>query len=661
MKRRQDGDPPTPYRPDIDGLRATAILLVVIFHFQIFSGGKAGFMGVDVFFVISGFLITSIILRQLDARTFDLRTFYVHRIRRLSPALTVVLLLVLAVGLLTLFPDGLLELCNEIVVSQLYVANIYFWRNINYFGLTAQSVTLLHLWSLAVEEQFYLFYPLTLLCLHRYAKNHLWTMIGLGAAASFLINVLFVAGRPEATFYLLPTRAWELLVGALVLFVASRWNRPKLADEILGMSGVALIFVAVATYSQEHRFPGYFALLPVSGSALLILSGVNGTALTSRVLSFQPLTYIGKISYPLYLVHWPVRIFATQWIRWEDSFSWKLALLAVSAAIAAGLYHLVENPVRLRRIFTLNNRLVWAYASGVAASVCFLILVHQTRGLPQRFPDDVIRLASYVNDRSAPLFECEFAGQLPAIDRDTCRLGAAAIKPRWLVFGDSHAWAAHDAFDKWLRLKGESGYFIFRNNCTPLLGVNVFHDKGICLKSNRAVADFLLWRADISNVVVASGWQQAREGILSTSPEVLLTKAESLRLFHDSFHATLSLLKENQKHVYLWAPVPGAKDVVPLALARAALHHRVADIAFTNEQYVTTNGFFLSATTEFRHLIDVTISSAQELCGSGKCAVTVGGGKPAYFNSTHVTRSTADFWVDILRGAEMRAASQVRN
>lgn len=184
------------YRPDIDGLRAVAVLLVLVFHFQLAPGAKAGFIGVDMFFVISGFLITNLLMRQFDAGRFSLGDFYVARVRRLAPALTVVLLLGFAYGVWRLTPLALRELSLQTAAAQFYVSNLYYWQNFHYFGLSADSVYLLHTWSLAVEEQFYLLFPLVLWAVHRFARRWLWHTVALATLVSFGLNVAFVETRP---------------------------------------------------------------------------------------------------------------------------------------------------------------------------------------------------------------------------------------------------------------------------------------------------------------------------------------------------------------------------------------------------------------------------------------------------------------------------------
>ena len=273
------------HRADIDGLRAIAVLMVLVFHFDLLPFGRAGFIGVDVFFVISGFLITSIVNRQLDAGQFSLKNFYLSRIRRLAPALFVTLILVMITGLICLFPSDLLSLTNEIFAAQSYVANIYYWRTVNYFGLSVSSAFLLHTWSLAVEEQFYLIYPLCLLLAHRYFRRYLWPIIFIAMALSFCANLAFVSSKPQATFYLLPTRAWELLIGAMILPALSRIPGRRHYAEAAGLAGLAAIAIGFVTYDRSIYFPGWFALLPTLGAALALWFGTIANTITNRALS----------------------------------------------------------------------------------------------------------------------------------------------------------------------------------------------------------------------------------------------------------------------------------------------------------------------------------------------------------------------------------------
>ena len=284
------------YRADIDGLRTVAVLLVLVFHFDLFALGKAGFIGVDVFFVISGFLITSIIRTDLEAGRFHFGDFLYRRVRRLYPALMATLLLTLVAGWFLFLPHRFAELATETLWSLLYVVNVYFWQNVNYFGLQAGSVPLLHMWSLAVEEQFYVFFPLVCMIVWRWQPKLLMPVVVLGALASFAMGVIFTPLKPEASFYLLPTRAWELLLGA-ILALGVHGRRPQgMWLKAMGPAGLLLIAGSVVFYGPLTQVPGWFALLPTLGAVALILSGFAPGTPTTRLMSSAPMVWIGKIS-----------------------------------------------------------------------------------------------------------------------------------------------------------------------------------------------------------------------------------------------------------------------------------------------------------------------------------------------------------------------------
>lgn len=635
------------YRADIDGLRAVAVILVLLFHFSLLSGITAGFLGVDIFFVISGFLITSILKGQLDTGTFRLGAFYVNRIRRLAPALFVVLLIVMSAGYLWLFPPQLLDLSKQVLASQFYVANIYYWQSINYFGLTAHDVFLLHTWSLAVEEQFYLIYPACLWLVHRYLKKYFWAALILGLLVSFVLNIVFVDLKPEATFYLLPTRAWQLLIGALVPPVAAAWRRNKSSDELIALLGIGLIAVSVTCYRSNYPIPGFYALLPTLGSACLLLSGHSRVTTISRALSWRPIVYTGKISYSLYLVHWPVNVFAALLIQ-VYSLHWRVAMFTLSIALAALVYHLVENPLRHRRVLATNRRMLLGYAAGLTVTLSIFLVVQIADGLPRRYPDEVARLASYVNDRTAPLTECEFQGKTAVRFNSACMLGALNKSPTWLVYGDSHAWAAHDVFDKWLKLNDQGGMLIYRHGCPPVTGIHLIEAKDDCFKFNQAVSRFIETQPNLSNIVLVSTWRWPVEGGLLNSSKKLLTPPESMQVFTARFIQTLQHLHSLGRLVYVWEPVPGASRSVPLELARAALQHRPADVDVSTAEYLLVNRPFFDALNKSRRWIAGSFSPSQTLCAGGECAVEVDG-TPLYFDNGHMTKSSVDVWMLVLQ------------
>lgn len=638
------------YRPDIDGIRAVAVLLVVVFHFHLVPGVHSGFMGVDVFFVISGFLITKIIQGQLDTGTFHLGTFWIHRIRRLAPALTTTTALTLLAGWLWLLPADFAKLAQQTIAAQLYFANIFYWRNVNYFGLQAPDVYLLHTWSLAVEEQFYVLFPLALLAIAKWARNRAVIVLTVLAVLSFGINLAFVGWKPQATFYLMPTRAWELLAGSLLALHAARLRGiPPAVAELSGVCGLACLAIAISMYREDIAFPGTFALLPVAAGVLLILAGSgNGSSATSRLLSLRPLSYIGTISYPLYLVHWPVNVFATAALGAGYTWGWRLSMLCLSVMLAVSIYHAVEHPAR-RWLERANARTVlrW-YGMALVGAVAMSVFVLGTDGAPGRYPDKVVRLASFVNDTPPPLRECEYSGVSALQTHALCRLGVRGVAPpHWFIYGDSHAWAATGGIDRWLKQTGQSALFVFRNSCPPVRGVNILHGGSACSQFNAAALTYLTNQPAITQVLLISTWRQAKEGLLTNSTNRQLTPGESIELFDRQFAATLEALQRFGKRVYIWEPLPGARASVPQAMARSELASTPLAIDYTRDEYFADYAFFFDALRKQRRLIAGTFSPAQELCASGRCITEIGG-VPLYFDNGHLAYSLSWFWADAL-------------
>lgn len=284
------------YRADIDGLRALAVVPVVAFHAGLPAVG-GGYVGVDIFFVISGYLITSIITSEIDAGHFSLATFYQRRVRRIFPALITVLIFCSIAGYLLMTPDDYKMLGQSAVATTLFVSNIFFWRQTNYFDAPVSENPLLHTWSLAIEEQFYLFYPLLLMLVARYWPNLRKPIIVILCLLSFVLGLWLLALKPSATFYLGPTRFWELLVGGLVAISLIPTSANKKTNLLVASFGLAMIGYAVFYYTAVTRFPGAAALLPVLGAAALIWSGSGEATAVHRLLGARPVVALGKASY----------------------------------------------------------------------------------------------------------------------------------------------------------------------------------------------------------------------------------------------------------------------------------------------------------------------------------------------------------------------------
>jgi len=376
------------YRPEIDGLRAVAVLPVVFYHVGVSAFG-GGFVGVDVFFVISGYLITGILKRELEADSFSLTGFYKRRVRRIVPALFVMSAAVAWASYRWLPPSQLISVADALASVGLFAANVYFYLHAGYWDAAARDHPLLHTWSLGVEEQFYIVFPLLLFALSRWLPTPRLALAGLGLA-SLAASAWASGAAPEADFYLIPFRAFELIIGALIAYGAvqppsSRWKREGAAA-----AGLVLIAVSVFGFSQATPFPGVAALVPCAGAGLVILAGAGGPTAATGLLASPPMRFVGLISYSLYLWHWPLIVFARDALGRPFTLPEQGAIAAAAFVVATLSWAFVERPFRRR-----GGRFpVTAVATGLGvAGVALGLFVAQQaaahRGWPNRLPPDL--------------------------------------------------------------------------------------------------------------------------------------------------------------------------------------------------------------------------------------------------------------------------------
>ena len=631
-----------PYRRDVDGLRAVAILLVLVFHFNLFDLGKAGFLGVDVFFVVSGYLISGLIWRGLDAGTFDLKSFYLRRLRRLAPALIVTQTAVMIVALVMFMPYELTSVAHENLATSLYVSNLYYWRSLDYFGLQANSAVLLHTWSLAIEEQFYLLYPLALIAIHRYARRHfLPILIGL-VMLSFAANLMLVGPKPWAAFYLLPTRAWELGIGALIPFVEPRFERSRPLRLAASAGGALLIGIGVALFTPETVFPGAFALLPTIGSAFLILGGSGGGSPLSRLLSTKAPVALGQISYSLYLIHWPLRSMGERLLP-NYGLVERWALFALSILLATLLYRTVENPVRTGDRLASPKALLMAIIGGsllmIATSASSLV----TDGWPQRFNVQVQRLAAAYRDVDPDQAAWE-AENIAATTANFRAIGDQSKQPSWLIVGDSHAAALSGAADLWLKRRHQSGLIGYRSGCLPVL------DTGdvVCKAFNESVQDKARTNPAIHDVLIISIWRQALgEDLLKQGDTKSTIYTKAAAEFEARFVATLEAYRAKGMRVHIWEPVPSTIRAIPASLGRQAVFGVHWPIARTPADHRATFAFFTAILDRHKKLITSRVDPADVMCRANFCML-VHDGRPVYSDNSHPAWRARPFYAAML-------------
>jgi peptidoglycan/LPS O-acetylase OafA/YrhL len=352
------------YRREIDGLRAVAVLPVILFHagFSIFSGG---YVGVDVFFVISGYLITSILISELEEERFSITRFYERRARRILPALFTVMLACLPFAYMWMFPSQLKDFAQSLVAVVFFGSNILFWRESGYFVADAELMPLLHTWSLAVEEQYYLVFPIFLLLVWRFGRSKVFWSVVVIAAISLLLSEWGWRNKPDANFYLAPTRAWELFAGSICAFLTV--GRTLKSNNVLSAIGLAAIVVAIFAFDENTPFPSVYALVPVVGTALIVLFGRQGTWV-AKLLSMRAFVGIGLISYSAYLWHQPLFAFARLRSLTEPSYMLMGALAIAALLLAWATWRWVEQPFRKRKNPLLATRRSVFAASGIVGA-----------------------------------------------------------------------------------------------------------------------------------------------------------------------------------------------------------------------------------------------------------------------------------------------------
>jgi peptidoglycan/LPS O-acetylase OafA/YrhL len=383
------------YRREIDGLRALAVLPVILFHagFETFSGG---FVGVDVFFVISGYLITTIILAELEQGKFSIVNFYERRARRILPALFLVMLVCIPFAWFWLLPSDMKDFSQSLVAVSVFASNVLFWRESGYFDTAAELKPLLHTWSLAVEEQYYVLFPLFLMLFWKFGKLWILVTLGLVFVASLAVAQWAAYAKPAAAFYLLPTRGWELLIGAFAAFYLSQSNRKdfgKGLSEFGGWLGVALILYTVFAYSKTTPFPGFYALVPTIGTVLIILFATQQTTV-GKFVGNKAFVGVGLISYSAYLWHQPLFAFARQIGVSDSEVGIFLALSITSIFLAYLSWKYVEAPFRNKAL--VGKKTVFLFA--IFGSLFFLsmgLFGHKKNGDVGQLTDEQRTFLSY--------------------------------------------------------------------------------------------------------------------------------------------------------------------------------------------------------------------------------------------------------------------------
>ena len=577
------------YRPEIDGLRAVAVLPVILFHagFSLFSGG---YVGVDVFFVISGYLITGILISDLERGSFSIARFYERRARRILPALFVVMLACLPFAWLWMLPGQLQDFSASLMAVVFFVSNILFYNQSGYFAASAELKPLLHTWSLAVEEQYYLLFPIALRMLWRHGRARAFAIVAAIAVASLLLAGFGGHRNPDANFYLAPSRAWELLAGSVCAFAtagplaARRGGLPVRSKDLLAGAGLALIVHAILRFDATTPAPGFYTLAPVCGTMMILLFAAPGTWV-ARLLSMRGLVGVGLISYSAYLWHQPLFAFARLRSLTEPGMLKMSALAALSLALAWITWRWIEQPLRDPRKPVLRSRNA-VFAVGGAVGAIFVAVGaagYLGKGFEGRLNDQALALLATRTGDSSP---CRNALSASAIAKGAdCRIGAAGVAPSIAIIGDSHVSAITDALSDQLAAAGLAAVNFNDSWCLPLRNIATEHGNWVCPRKIGAALDQILARPEIGTVILHAEWAYYVEGFRwpETTPVAFVYDAGGQpdfsqgrvdlngKYFRMALAATLDELVAGGKRVILTRPTPEHEQDVLLAAARAAI------------------------------------------------------------------------------------------
>lgn len=449
------------YRSEIDGLRAIAVLLVIFNHLGVnyFSGG---FVGVDIFFVISGFLITSIIKQEIEENNFSFGNFYKKRVLRLAPAYFLVLAVTTIVMSFLAAPNDFINYIESVLYSSGFIANIYMWQNLGgYFSSSADMTPLLHLWSLGIEEQFYLIWPIVLILLTKYIPRFRFILIIIAIVLSVIASQILANIAPSIAYFLLPFRAFELLLGAALAFIPVRKNSLTYSN-LAGLLGLTLIIYSALSFSEKTVFPGMNALFPCLGTAIVIYFCRVGVF--QKALSIKPMNFIGKISYPLYLWHWPLIVFLNYYYI-EIDFLVGTTTFILTLLLSWLTFEFVEKQFIKYKASKTSNVILKGYGVPLSITIICSLVVFNLNGVPQRFDQMLLEKDAAIFSKSNEIrAACIDGGANNLPSPENCKLGVEKEEIDLLLIGDSHANHFAPMIDVFARDANLRGYDVTQNS-----------------------------------------------------------------------------------------------------------------------------------------------------------------------------------------------------
>ena len=579
------------YRAEIDGLRALAVVPVILFHagFELFSGG---FVGVDVFFVISGYLITTILIEDLEHKRFSLVNFYERRARRILPALFFVMFVCIPFAWMWMLPSQLKDFSQSLVAVSLFASNILFWRESGYFDAAAEEKPLLHTWSLAVEEQYYVLFPIFLFLAWRYGKNRVFWMIVVMASISLLLSEWGWRNQATANFYLAPTRAWELFAGSIAAFIVQKNGVQK--NNFLALLGLAAIIFSIFSYDESTPFPSVYALVPVLGVVLLVLYADKET-IAAKLLSTKGFVGMGLISYSAYLWHQPLFAFARIQSLSELSITLMAILVVASFLLSYLSWKYVETPFRNKKNISRNN-IFFVSALGVSLFATLGFIGHKENGFQNRlenYQQEILQWENYPREITYREGDCFLR---PEQNYTQFNSECTIASSNTLIWGDSHSAALASGWRV-----GRDVHQLTSSGCPPIIKTD-FPSRPHCAEINRYIME-VVNENKYETVILHSNWKMYSEEQLDN---ILLTIQE--------------LHNNGVKNIVLIGGVPQYSPSLPsrLLLERTQL----GAIAFIEESQSNVVSYDEKLQALVNGMNVNFVSALGQFCSKDRCRVT---------------------------------------
>lgn len=643
------------YRPDIDGLRAVAVLSVILYHADV-APMKGGFIGVDVFFVISGFLITSLILKDAGEGRFSLLHFWERRIRRILPALAAAVFGTVLLGWFFFLPRDFAEIGNQMFWQSFTASNFYFEDKTGYFDKLPELKPLLHTWSLAVEEQFYMLMPIAFIALWRFCRNKAGLILAFVTLVSFALSVWGVQHKPDAAFYLLPFRAWELLLGALFSFyLPVMKSGSDKARAIASFLGLGVILAASVGFNSKMPFPGAWALLPCLGAALFIWAGTGGDNFFNRILARKAPVFVGKISYSWYLWHWPLFCAGKYVLMREYGLPEKAVSFCVSLGLAYLSWRFIETPFRKAGgVFKTRRGVFIAALLTLFAMGASGLLISKLGGVPQRFSEETLSYANAADDKSPLSRACREDSYNRILKDDICQTNAeSGMKPSFMLWGDSHADAIAPAFITLSHKYKNNGYIAFKHGCPPVLDLYLKKDvkAPYCREYNQAHLDFIR-RHKIKRVFLVanwSSWAYNRDLYFEDRNWYAPYAKRYDNIVLAGMQRTVDVLQKEGVKVYFLLNVPCMRVDPPRALAIESIRGITESRVFYDKA-----SYLSSRAVDMDHFVAenktsnlIVVDPMPILCPEDKC-IAVDNKHSLYFDDGHLSAYGANYVAPVI-------------